>query len=122
MGKKGLCKTCQNAYSQSHYRENKVAYNARRLKWRQTYVARLTQWLLEQKTGKPCADCREVYEPFAMDFDHRDPSTKVRNVGDLVGLGVPLRVIEAEAAKCDLVCAVCHRYRTHGVRRVPKGP
>ena len=45
-----------------------------------------------------------------MDFDHRDPMTKVRNVTRMI-VGSIDRML-AEAAKCDIVCANCHRLRT----------
>jgi len=46
-----------------------------------------------------------------MDFDHRDPSTKTARVPALVGRA-GIRRILAEVAKCDIVCANCHRLRT----------
>jgi hypothetical protein len=45
-----------------------------------------------------------------MDFDHRDPATKVRSVTRMI-FGSIDRML-AEAAKCDIVCANCHRLRT----------
>ena len=45
-----------------------------------------------------------------MDFDHRDPDTKVKAVPRLI-FGSIDRML-AEAAKCDIVCANCHWLRT----------
>jgi hypothetical protein len=45
-----------------------------------------------------------------MDFDHRDPSTKVRAVTRMINGSIERML--AEAAKCDIVCANCHRLRT----------
>jgi hypothetical protein len=39
-----------------------------------------------------------------MDFDHRDPSSKVMRVTAMVGRAGIQRIL-AEAAKCDIVCA-----------------
>jgi hypothetical protein len=64
----------------------------------------------EHKTG-PCLDCGKTYPPYVMDFDHRDPSTKVTKVSSMVYKGSE-RLLLAEIAKCDLVCANCHRIRT----------
>jgi hypothetical protein len=48
-----------------------------------------------------------------MDFDHRDPSTKTAEISQLVNkTAVPWSFIEAEIAKCDVVCVCCHRMRT----------
>jgi hypothetical protein len=48
-----------------------------------------------------------------MDFDHRDPHTKVADVSTLVKTYVPWDQVLAEIAKCDLVCVNCHRLRTY---------
>jgi hypothetical protein len=51
-----------------------------------------------------------------MDFDHREGEVKVGNVAHAVARGWSLERTKAEIAKCDLVCAVCHRLRTHARR------
>jgi len=48
-----------------------------------------------------------------MEFDHREGEEKLCNVADLdCQQRVSLRTLMAEIAKCDLVCANCHRERT----------
>ena len=49
-----------------------------------------------------------------MDFDHRAGETKAYNVGSMFAHHYSRELIEAEIAKCDLVCANCHRVRTKG--------
>jgi formate-dependent nitrite reductase cytochrome c552 subunit len=66
--------------------------------------------LLDQLRSVPCADCGGTFPQCAMDFDHRDPATKVRAVTRMI-MGSIDRML-AEAAKCDIVCANCHRLRT----------
>jgi hypothetical protein len=46
-----------------------------------------------------------------MDFDHRDPSEKLSGVTRMIGRSGTPRIL-AEVAKCDIVCANCHRTRT----------
>jgi hypothetical protein len=46
-----------------------------------------------------------------MDFDHRDGEVKRGNVGAKIGIWGWPRIL-AEIAKCDLICANCHRIRT----------
>lgn len=58
----------------------------------------------------PCADCGGVFPPCAMDFDHRDPDLKSFGIGPAT---TSLALILAEIEKCDVVCANCHRIRTH---------
>lgn len=43
-----------------------------------------------------------------MDFDHLDGSTKLAKVSSLTSF----QQILDEAAKCEVVCANCHRLRT----------
>jgi hypothetical protein len=62
-----------------------------------------------------CQDCQGTFSPFSMEFDHRDPTTKAQRVMAMVGRAGMQRILE-EAAKCDVVCANCHRMRTF-VRR-----
>lgn len=58
--------------------------------------------------GGRCVDCGYSTCPEALQFHHRDPSTKDFRLGAFNGSLVRLL---AEAAKCDLVCANCHRIR-----------
>jgi glycine/D-amino acid oxidase-like deaminating enzyme len=58
----------------------------------------------------PCRDCGGMFHPDAMDFDHRDADLKAFNISRSHEYSQS-RVME-EIAKCDLVCANCHRVRT----------
>ena len=59
--------------------------------------------------SRPCADCANSYPPYVMDFDH------VRGVKlfDISTGARCLKAVATEAEKCDVVCANCHRERTH---------
>jgi len=78
---------------------------------------RMARWnedsaLLASLRNVPCADCGGRFPACAMDFDHRDPAMKVAPVSRLVGRATHAQIL-AEAAKCDIVCANCHRLRTY---------
>lgn len=64
---------------------------------------------IDDLKSKPCLDCGGTFPPVCMDFDHRDPADKSGPVASFLNDPVALR---AEIAKCDLVCANCHRIRT----------
>jgi hypothetical protein len=65
----------------------------------------------EYLASASCVDCG--IEDFAvLEFDHRDPSLKKDNVSYLVRQAVSWKTILDEIAKCDVVCANCHRRRT----------
>lgn len=72
-----------------------------------------------------CADCGYADDPRALDLAHVDEATKYRTSSGRVeqpsDLGKAKRdgyprysqtVVLAEAAKCDVLCATCHRLRT----------
>ena len=75
------------------------------------------EWFDEAK-AKPCFDCGVSYPPYVMDFDHRPGEDKLMEVGRMRSQGAAHEKILAEIAKCDLVCANCHRERTFGSRPV----
>ncbi len=99
-------KTKQAQYNRAHYAKHtaqvKAAVTARK--------ARL-QLEIEALKAAPCTDCGRVFPPECMDFDHLDGATKEGNVCQLMNSGCRERVY-AEIAKCELVCACCHRIRT----------
>jgi hypothetical protein len=66
--------------------------------------------------SQPCCDCKKCYNPWQMDFDHRDKNTKVAKVSKLAN-GYSLDKLNEEIKKCDLVCVNCHRRRTFGQGR-----
>lgn len=69
--------------------------------------------LIAEHGGK-CVDCGYEGPPFMFDFDHRNPSEKAFTVS--ARGSISLVRLRAEASKCDLVCANCHRMRTHKQR------
>ena len=71
------------------------------------------QWIYDVKTAAGCLDCGWNEWPEALEFDHipsRGP--KLFNIG--CSANKPKAVLEAEMAKCDIVCIHCHRDRTYG--------
>jgi hypothetical protein len=98
----------QRPYNLDYYRRNREAEIAR-VKRRQE--APLT-WLRDLRRV-PCADCGRSFAPYVMDFDHRDPTTKKFSLAAGKSLLKNRDLIAAEIAKCDIVCANCHRIRTH---------
>ena len=67
--------------------------------------------LLRALKSKPCMDCGQKYPSYVMDFDHRPGTEKKFGLKNMGARSV--ETILAEVAKCDLVCANCHRERTH---------
>jgi hypothetical protein len=64
------------------------------------------------KDGQPCMDCDVPYPSYVLDYDHRPGEEKIDAVARLCSAGKSWKTILAEIAKCDLICANCHRERT----------
>lgn len=71
------------------------------------------EWLKQIKSV-PCMDCGVEYPPFVMDLDHRDRRDKRFSITHAVYNNRSFDSILEEVAKCDIVCANCHRIRTYG--------
>ncbi len=111
------CRNCQSAYCKEHYKRNKERHNSSR--YTRMGVSRISirRLIGDLKKDRPCMDCGEVHPTWAMEFDHRDPKMKLFSVGEAVSKGMNREAVLAEIEKCDLVCTLCHRYRTYGQRR-----
>lgn len=74
--------------------------------------AEKTRYLQQLKLERGCADCGlKVPYPEVYDFDHRPGVEKVGDVSRLK-MSSSMAALVAEIAKCDVVCANCHRIRT----------
>lgn len=105
----GATRPSQRPYNVAYYARNREAEIAKVVTRQRATLA----WLRDLRRV-PCADCGGTFPPYAMDFDHRDPSMKLFSLGASKGATLlkSRAVLEAEIAKCDIVCANCHRIRT----------
>jgi hypothetical protein len=68
------------------------------------------EYVADIKKDAVCADCGGKFPPCVLDFDHvPERGPKLFNIGTS---DVSIKRLEAEIAKCDIVCANCHRIRT----------
>jgi hypothetical protein len=82
-------------------------------------IARKLAYAQQIKLEAGCMDCGLMSPyPEVYDFDHRPGVAKVKDVSRLY-FG-PMHVLVAEIAKCDIVCANCHRIRTT-IRKMAAG-
>jgi hypothetical protein len=82
------------------------------------YDQRGREYLASVKLANGCMDCGFREFPEALDFDHVR-GEKLFNVSQAIRR--PLSILDAEIAKCDIVCANCHAIRTFERGRVAKG-
>ncbi len=91
-GRGSWCLSCFNTYMKQRIRER--------------------QEIIDQHKSKPCVDCQLTFHPVSMDFDHVRGS-KLKEVSRL--LTYSLERFLGEIAKCEVVCACCHRIRTRAI-------
>lgn len=112
------CKTCESErsedrvddikqYSRTYYEKNKDKICAKS----KSVGDERMKYIYEYKINKPCVDCKQVFPPVCMDFDHiPEKGNKTFNLSQ--GRWKTIEVIKEELDKCELVCANCHRLRT----------
>lgn len=74
------------------------------------YILRNQTFINEYKNKRTCVDCGISYHSSVMEFDHIT-NDKSFNISEGVRNGLSLKRLEQEIAKCELVCANCHRLR-----------
>lgn len=102
-----ICKNCNQTYQKNRYVNNPIPYKEARSN-RLKQLTLFVNWL----KSAPCMDCGISYPSCVMDFDHRDPKTKVNIINNFLKSCSKTKLF-VEIQKCDLVCSNCHRLRTH---------
>lgn len=102
----------QKAYCKRHYEGNKALYKARAKAHTIKTRAAIKAYMRKLKSV-PCGVCKKTYHFACMDFAHKDRYLKAINIGDAAALGWSLKKIIIEVAKCDVLCANCHRIKTY---------
>lgn len=64
------------------------------------------------KESKGCADCRNKFPHYVLEFDHRPEYAKIDVVYRVLRSYGP-EAAWKEVAKCDVVCSNCHKVRTY---------
>lgn len=105
----GVCRDCYKA----HYGDPDQLDRAYSEKVRNTNhkrKERCRSYLYDILLKSSCVDCG-LSDPIVLEFDHRNPEEKYRDVSLLVQQG-SIELLKTEVSKCDIVCANCHRRRT----------
>lgn len=102
------CRPCRSDYHREHYLANKDRYVALAGQRKKALVEERTLYIVAFLREHPCVDCGED-DPVVLEFDHlRDKKFSIS-----AGLqGRRWQDVLDEIAKCDVVCANCHRRRT----------
>jgi hypothetical protein len=113
----GHCRACKALYQREWYEKNKDRHKANVAEIRRDRILR-NRAIIEAAKSAPCMDCGRRFPPYVMDLDH------VRGIkrGTIASWYVSIseKSLLAEIAKCEVVCANCHRMRTYGRTRRPE--
>ncbi len=101
----GLCRTCYQVVNLKRDRK------AQAVSHRRTRKA-LAGIIRQHKIDSGCSDCGYSESAEALDLDHMPGSDKRFNVSQFSRSNRNLTQILEELAKCEVVCANCHRVRT----------
>jgi ribosomal protein S20 len=96
----------RKAASRRHYQANKSKYLARNKQYRSS----IREFVKSLKQSTPCKDCGKRYPSYVMDFDHLEDKENI--ISFLMSSG-RIGALKREIQKCEIVCANCHRGRTH---------
>lgn len=101
-----VCKTCTAVRSSKWYYENQERQKENVKLNNQSYREQAREFVFAYLSAHPCVSCGET-DPVVLEFHHR--GDKDNEVSRLMGRGASLDALKAEIAKCDVVCANCHR-------------
>lgn len=109
-GVQTVCRSCRAQMDGERYR----AARAAGIRWKRSNPKKdSTQaWIVSLKTGHACTDCRRIFPPAAMQWDHLPGTAKIADVSGLRDRS--REAILEEISKCELVCVNCHTIRTVG--------
>ena len=99
------CKMCHKEYRETHYQKNRQKYIEKSKRKRKEY----RQEFLEFIKTKSCIDCGNS-DWRVLEFDHIH--NKEYNISAKKSQ-ITLKSLMKEIDKCDIVCANCHRIRSH---------
>ena len=98
-----VCVLCHNRRTQKRLDEKYP------VKKRDKYSARGIQ-IINKAKQCPCCICQETHDACNMQFDHIDPNNKFKDICQLKKFKV--ETLMAEIAKCQVICALCHRRKS----------
>lgn len=110
-GKQVRCKECRNTYQKSWYKSDSTIQKTRVKEGRNSLKKLGRALVYTYLQNHPCVDCGES-DLRVLEFDHRNPKDKYKNISYLLGQGRSLEILKKEIVKCDVRCANCHRKKT----------
>lgn len=112
-GFQSVCRECNKIISKTYYQANREKHLKQITIRRRQTILKNKEYVNALKK-LPCTDCKLTFPPCVMDFDHLRDKNKI--ISKMIRSN-SLEQIKLEISKCELVCANCHRIRTHARRQ-----
>jgi len=106
------CKDCSREYGRTYYNANREVNAEKQRVSKRARMDAIRTDIRKLKEDNPCMDCGVKYPYYVMDFDHVN-GKKTTHISEMIQQGMARWKIFSEVTKCELVCANCHRERTH---------
>lgn len=98
-------------HAKKYYKNNKEKI----LKKNREYRVKVMRWFKEYKSTLKCSRCPEDH-PACIDFHHK--KEKKYLISNMIWAGKSIENIKKEIAKCEIICANCHRKEHYGENAV----
>lgn len=105
LGYQPLCRVCNAIKCRAYYAANREYHQKVVGEKKRRYIDRNRRFVYEYLLNNPCIECGEKH-PCKLDFDHRE------NKEEVVSRLIWNAKLKREIAKCDVLCAGCHRIKT----------
>jgi 5-methylcytosine-specific restriction endonuclease McrA len=109
--RRGYCRSCQAIKHRKWYKNNAETVKDRSRKRNERSRKAARKYAYNYLKKHPCVICGET-NTAALDFHHIEPASKTRPIPHMISGGYSLDAIKAEIAKCQILCANCHRKQT----------
>lgn len=106
------CKPCAREYARENYHKDREANADKQRLSKKARMDAIRVDVRKLKEDTPCMDCGVQYPYYCMDFDHVN-GKKVTHISEMIHNASARWKIFSEITKCEIVCANCHRKRTH---------
>ncbi len=117
--RRGTCRACKSEQQKKWYAKHKETHVANARINRERAIAEARRFVWDYLSTHPCVHCGES-NPVVLEFDHIRGKKRM-HVSEMVRRGHGLESIAEELAKCQVLCANCHRIKTSNERGWFKG-
>lgn len=105
---RSYCKKCERDQANAYYRKNPQPYRDKAKKFNKKRRQERMKEMNDIKRSKGCLFCPEN-DPCALDFHHIKSRSKHGGIPMSKAAGFSDKRFKEELAKCEVICAGCHR-------------